>query len=375
LLQQLSTDKASPYDITPEQARKARVYVALSLSALAPRMRYLERILQDPEVTAPVVHVRFGVNVAELFAQLDKALAGQNDHPPVQAWSPAARILRRPLPKDEGGAEKDQQRWMLTRLSVIPLEQFPKALPRDKGAVTQALIERFGTPFLTLLLDPQQPRDNVLRGRFTEASRALTNCRHDLKKQKERLHATPNLLAQVDEAVRDIINAEGQLQRFQREAGAGAAQSPAGQQLQKQREEVWKKGLNTIDVLIEGTAAVPLGLEVNFLLALAMHEQAERLQLRVDDAARAGKPAAGAEETRRACRSAWQNAADWWSTYLEEYADAPTAPAARFHASRAHRMLGEREAAIGLLRDVSGKLTDLEKVAHLYLARQLEQKK
>ena len=70
----------------------------------------------------------------------------------------------------------------------------------------------------------------------------------------------------------------------------------------------------------------------------------------------------------------WQTAADWWTTYLKEYAGAPTAPAARLQASRAWLMLGERDAARDLLGDHS-KLTDLEKLGRIILTRQIAEKK
>src|SRR5262249_37313139 len=149
-------------------------------------------------------------NVAQLFPRFDKVLPKQG-HPPVQAWAPATRILRSLLPTDEGGLDKDQQRWMRMRFGLIPLDHFPVLLPRDKGTVTQMLIERFGTPSLTLLLEPQQPRDRILRGQFSEASRSLTNFRRDIKRKKDRLEGTPDVQASVQEAIRNIINAEGQL--------------------------------------------------------------------------------------------------------------------------------------------------------------------
>src|SRR5262249_141879 len=45
LLGPLTADKDAPYDVTPEQARRAEVYLVCPLSALAPRMKFLEDLL------------------------------------------------------------------------------------------------------------------------------------------------------------------------------------------------------------------------------------------------------------------------------------------------------------------------------------------
>ena len=51
----------------------------------------------------------------------------------------------------------------------------------------------------------------------------------------------------------------------------------------------------------------------------------------------------------------------------------PEAPAARFFWARSRLALGEREAALALLSDLTN-VTDMEKIAWLYLARRLQTK-
>jgi hypothetical protein len=376
LLKQLWTKDGPAYDVTAEQARKAQVLVVWPLSAQAPRMRYLEKILQDPDTPAPVVGGRVALDTAQSWSLFEMAVKKleEKDRAPLKSWPLANHILRAVLPPDEGGTDKSQPpRWVLLHQRLAPLASFPQQLnPKEMGKIGQIMLERFGTPFVEFLTSPQQPRDHVLRGRFSEASAALTNIRQEIIKQKARFEADKQLAIQVQEALRELRDTQADLQRLQRQAGAGAANDPLVQAASARMDDAWKKSLGILDVLIEGNAAGPRGTEVNFQLALCKHEQAERLQLHLDETVRAGKSPTKAEEDE--AHNAWQNAAEWWTTYLQEYADAPTAPSARFHAARTRLMLSERVAAIELLKDTSGKMTDWEKTGRLVLARQLEQK-
>jgi hypothetical protein len=367
ILNQLALDKDTRYDVTPEQAGKAKLFVACPLSALAPRMRSLERILQDPDVSAPRISVRLGVDAASLFNQLARVQG--KAAPAVEAWPSAGRALHGLLPTEEGGTDKTQ-RWVLARFGVIPMQAFPRELSRDLGRIYQMTVEKFGSAFLNLLLEPRQPRDHVLRGRYADASRDLTQMRQEILRQKAKLEASTDVRSEVAQALRNVIDAQAELQRAERQAGANAAQDAAANEARERLEAAWKKGRGWLDILVEGSAAGPLGAEVNYQLALCKHEQAERLQLRLEQAARSGKQMTKSEQDEVA--RAWRTAGEWWATYLQEYADAATASAARAQAARAQLMLGDRELARETLRDLSGRLTDLEKVGRLFLARQLE---
>jgi hypothetical protein len=220
--------------------------------------------------------------------------------------------------------------------------------------------------------------------------------RRDTIDQKKRWEENPEMPASVRRALDNLLKAQFDLQTAQRQAG-GDSQNPALVAARERLEGVWKQGQMWLDALVFGAAAGPMGQELNYQLALVKHEQAERLQLRLDQAVRAAQ--APANELDEA-RLAWQNAADSWAIYIQENPESPMAPAARFHSSRVHWRLSElharqasdanlppdereaairarqaaREAALDLLRDLS-KLTDLEKVGRLALARKLDQKK
>jgi hypothetical protein len=363
LLKQL----APGYDVTTEQSRKVHLLLACPLSALAPRMRYLERTLQNPDVQAPAVGGRLAFDAAQLLAQFESAATPTGTT--VKGWPAAVRIPRQILPTEDGGVDKEQRSRKLSQL-LIPLGNFPNEL-REKGQISLILLQRFSTPFIDFHMAADQPRDLELRGRFNEASSQLTSLRQEILKQRKRFADSPDLVSDVRGALRVLIDAQAELQRLEQQA----KNNPGDANLQEARDrmdKIWKQGLATLDIYLQGHAAGPRGVEVNYQLALCKHEQAERSQLRLDEIKRIGKnPSPGEVEE---VRQSWQNAAEWWTTFAQEYGDSLPAAAARLPAAHARLMLGERDAAIELLKDTSGKLTDVEKAGRLFLARQLEKK-
>jgi hypothetical protein len=363
LLKQLET---AGYDVSMEKARKARLYLVPPLSALAQRMQYLEKLLQDTEVAAPVVSCKLSVDAPGLFKQWDEALAQGSikDPAPVLAWPSASRSLRWVLRPAEGGANKTQ--WSLADevRKVIPSRYFPTAFNQELGPIKQRMQEKFDLPFVNLFFAPHQPRELLLRGQFDEASRMLTTLRQETIAQAKRLEGNPDMPNRAVRAVNRIMQAQGSLTRAQKLG------EPNVDALGIELESAISEGQGWVDAYIEGCAAVPLGQEVNYLLALTKHEQAVRLQLRVEFPNRAGGATGGAADD---ARKAWLNTADWWTTYLSQYADASTAPAARLQASYARLMLGELDAALDLVHEQS-KLTEMEKVGRTIMARRLEKK-
>ena len=69
---------------------------------------------------------------------------------------------------------------------------------------------------------------------------------------------------------------------------------------------------------------------------------------------------------------AWQDTLNTWKQYGEEHPNRRDRAAARRMRGRAESMLGDWKAALASWRDLSGTMTDLEKLASLYQAQQLE---
>src|SRR5262249_40387699 len=244
----------------------------------APRMRYLERTLQNPDVPAPVVGGRLAFDAARLLTQAESAATPTGTL--VKGWPPAMRILRQILPTDEGGLDKEL-RWRRLSQLLIPISQFPNEL-REKGQISLILLQRFSTPFMDFHTAADHPRDLILRGRFNEASSQLTNTRQEIIKQKQRFAEERDLSGEVKKTLRVLSDAQAELQRLEQQA----RKNPGDANLQEPREQmdkIWTQGLATLDIYLQGNAAGPRGVEVNYQLALCKHEQAERLQLRLDE--------------------------------------------------------------------------------------------
>src|SRR5262249_32405486 len=132
---------------------------------------------------------------------------------------------------------------------------------------------------------------------------------------------------------------------------------------------VWKQGQEPLSILLDGVCAQVRSPEVTYLLALCMHEQAERLQARLDRLQRAGKPLP--DDEVKAAHEAWTDAGSWWDALVAE-APPQAVTAVRVLRARAREAQGDRAGAVALLKDLSGDVTPLEQTAQLYLARRLE---
>jgi len=106
------------------------------------------------------------------------------------------------------------------------------------------------------------------------------------------------------------------------------------------------------------------------MIALCKQEQAEVAQERLAQAKHLKRSPSSADIN--STKNAWRTAAGWWSTYLEGFGTARGAIAARRFKARAMQALGEKDAARALLLDFSGNEPAFDKLARLYLAKQLD---
>jgi hypothetical protein len=385
LLRQLAPEPKHPYDVTPAQVKNLEVHVACPLSALAPRMRFLQTDILESNTISLAADAR-------ILEQFEDAVRGQAA---VQTWWPATRALRRFVPVEEGGDERGGHAGLGSRQAraeaeLVPMHVVPPrimALPGDlRSKLVMAL---FSQPFRSLYLQPRGPRDLLLRGRFDEASR-------DLVPLWEELHVPPlgeqekaNLDKQVAEWCKLAIHVNGELIKAEDAAGSRGARDEELQAAKSRMDEVWKTGQAPLTLLMRTATAEPLGSEVTYQLALCKHEQAERAQ---DRLLRSAGPAAG--EAAEAARIAWKDAAYWWAKYDDSHAvtadtalarlrqarefqnaahpeqagprleylsrDLSTAVSARILHVRALDYLGERDRAAGLLDGFARELRSLE---------------
>jgi hypothetical protein len=380
LLAQLSVDDKHPYDVTADQAKAAELRLYRPLSALAPRMR----LLQD-QLLGPALPVRLAADADKDLQRLRAAARAQGlKEGAADVWKEGTKLLRGFLPPDEGGVDEprpfplaalngfttpnDQavvrmQRRQLFTLLLVPWAEYPRQFrdPRvfhfDVGLGEQ-LHTRFAQPFIVAALAPGQPRDLLLRGRFAEATRKLVEEQEEYWPVVQRRRASAEGLdRRVQEWVLRALSAyAAQLRARDSHDAAGLAAA------NEQVAELWKAA-EPITTLLQGAMAGPRSAELVYQLGLCKHEQAERLQARL---ALLGAAADKAEATR--AQGAWKDALRWWRAYAEDHPRGPAAAAACRLRGRAQLMLGDRAAAAATWSAAPDDMTELEKVACLYLA-------
>jgi hypothetical protein len=366
-LAQLNIDEKNRYPVTREQAQAAQAQLVCPLSALSPRMRYL----QD-KLLGPAVRVHLASDAAKDAERIKSACsAGAAKPTPVQLAKDKCTLLRRFLPPDEGGADttspSQAQRF---QLALVPWSALPavfqdeRLFPR-KSAMGMQVLALFAGSFVTPIMEPGYARDLLLRGRYGSAVEKLVSERATWRSAVEQRANNENLQEQfqtwLDEATRVYANL------------ARAKSSQEREQAEKQAARLWTgRSSLAVHVLLNSAAASARSPEVDYQLGLCSQEQAEQSQARLDLQAQAGvKPFASDVEN---ARKNWQLALDNWKRFEEDYPTHLDIAAARRLRGWAEAMLGDHKAAIASWKNVSGYRTELEKLASLYLAQQWQKR-
>lgn len=367
LLKLLTVDEKYPYDVTPEQVKRAEVHLVCPISAVAPRLRYLQDRLADtdPAVRAPASVIRLALDAEEMQRRFRTAVGPETA---VKFAADLSRLQSTALPPDEGGSDRSN---LLSRFrsEMVPWRLLPEEIQDMPGEPGQRLQSNFGQPFLTLWMEPRKPRDLMLRGQFTEASLDLVGLQDELDRSETQAQSLPDNWREQMEAWRQKINAaHAALLRAQR-----SDPGPAVDTARAQVNAVWQEGRGFLQPLILSRSVPMRSQQASYLLALSKLEQAEQLQTRLDRLKQTTAKDRKSEADRKAAVEAWRSAAQCWEAFADKHSDARHAPSARRLHARARMMLGEPERAALLLRDLSGEqMTSLEKTAHLYLAHRAE---
>ncbi len=154
--------------------------------------------------------------------------------------------------------------------------------------------------------------------------------------QKDLLATHPEVYADFDRWKDSLYKAYGDVGRAHDDARRGGSPQSVEEAL-AHREEVWKQGHNMLVLYVDGVAAEPRTAQATYMMALALHEQAERAQARADHVARPGAATAAADRKAAAeeARSAWKDAAGWWDTYIQQQPVSPFSLHARLLHARA----------------------------------------
>lgn len=321
LLRPLSLDERSKYDVGPEQVKKVQVYLVASLASVAPRLRWLEDVLNQRD------HIRLALHPVPLMQLLEKAGGGQ-----VQVWNkpgdtkaPALnhplRCLRWFLPQEEGGLDRTglQQEWQRR------LEPWPVFLQnyRDQGVYDRLPpLGRDRLRVLTRELFKQYvltPQEMYSRGQLDEMTRPLVRLRNELR------HIDGNRGREVlAEERRQWVERVNQiaLALVRKEPGASEAFAGIWHEdqflvnliLGHEVERTQEQRRTPLSQIILTASAEVLSAEIEYLLALCWTEKAQRLEARAERLTLERKQQPlnpELESVRREARLAWVNALDW----------------------------------------------------------------
>jgi hypothetical protein len=216
------------------------------------------------------------------------------------------------------------------------------------------------------------PRDLMLHGRLDEATSVLTTIRDELRRHRA-LVITPQLAVDVRDWCGKAIDVYGTYLRLEKEArdpkSRRSVDAAALEAAKRNKETLWVESAKVHNVVQKVSADYMAG-EVTYLIALCKQEQAERAQSKLDRARRLKKSPSAAEIA--STKNAWRAAAGWWNTCREEFGATRRVPAARLLNARALQALGDPDGARSLLQDLPGTMSSFDRMARLYLSKQLE---
>jgi hypothetical protein len=314
-------DKQAPYDVGAEQIKKADVYLACPLNALAPRMTFLQELL------AVYDRVYLDVDPLSLRKRFEAAAGGTVriwNQPSTSGQPPPctpARALRLFVSADEGGFDKTgkAQRWMQQTMpsGTVARELADLRLGEELPASAGLQLRRFAA--LLYMKYVITPHDLLLHGRLDETTRQLVQALSILREFDEARAPETDFLKevahwreQVKQATLDVVRQEPGAQRalealWLEDQHLLALLAPTVDEAQRQ-----KTPRRLLSFVVLRSVAHPMRRDDSYLLALCWQEKAERLE-----AQRNRQRPEGKDDERRT--AAWLNVQDWWRKYTDAY--------------------------------------------------------
>jgi hypothetical protein len=349
----LDVDSKLRYDVTPERAKAAQVFLTAPLSALSPRMRFLQSLL-------PPNSGRFDYDPRAARERFEKVIQGPAyEGCRVRFWNPPLpdtlpRVLMSFLPPSEGGTDREPQgRRRIDRYysDAIAWQLLPpifreQNLPGEAGQRVRALFaER-----VTFLSQPGRARELILRGLFDEATTRLVELQTRMG-TKPPPEIEKSVVVWVESA-RDVYGRLAKAERdLERNPSAIADRDDAREKI----GNLWRNS-NAIDVYMNSVVSDPLQAEITYLLAICKQEEALRRTYRGEDD-----------------KAAWKTAAPWWEKFIHTYSASPAIGAAKRNYAQTLQGAGrpaDAKAAYQAL--ATSDLPDLQKLACAYLANQVK---
>lgn len=297
-------DRANVSGLTPEDVKKAAVFLAVPVNALAPRMVLLEKKLKDQ------VDVNLAIDAS--------ALRGLFPDPKPAFWNPPndrfayGRTARTFLPVDQGGADRAppsaERLYESYYRSQLPSERelTPPELRQSEfqrnadviGDIQKRIHLYARSAYGSAFLEAPTPRERIQRGQFRDAARVLVETQSEFGKSSDRVRNARD----ADKVIREWVDKAVVLYRG---LDGGPAASAA-------LDEHWRAP--GAGLLLDRSMGEVGQSEAALLLALCRHEEAERAQARLDHAA-----ASDAGKLKAAAVVAWEIAAGAWSGYREQH--------------------------------------------------------
>jgi hypothetical protein len=356
LLAPLRLGKKHDYDVTAAQVKAAQVHLVAPLSAVAPRLAYLEDVLEKRD------RLRLAVDPANLLKRLAMASGGE-----VGVWNRRAapgqpppsspmRALRQYLRPEDGGVDRGGRRqWEVNQelwpRAIVAFHYQQLVAPPNKEVAgrLQLLSARLFDGYVLV------PHDRLTRGlldgptrklarieRITDEFRASAPTRAELRRQalewRDRLSQA--YLAKVQHGAAGEKELERLWSEDQYLLHLVDLSEPDEDEQPKLERKLERKTLS--DIVLDATSEL-LADDAVYLLGLCTQEMAVRLE--IERARQAGNAA-----QKDALRKAWENAEDWWGKYADRYPFGPEVVQARLKPVLAQWHGGgvDRDSALGL---------------------------
>lgn len=286
----LAQAKAAPGTLasiaTESEIATWKAYLAPPIQGLSRRMEWLEALSPG----AP--GIRLFVNVLEERNRFAKEVGGE-----ISVWcqpgdaSSPGRIVAK-YQEEEGEEPQRVSLRVRHRVLMVPREYLPEtALEGNAKAMVTMSFARW---FENLRYTAGSPRDLQLRGNYKEALSGLDETSNQISNARQRIEQDKSLRQDFDRFVDELQSLTAAYYRVKDDPAASAAA--------RKRIESFQSVQRNVDIersFVLGTAARPLGAEVLFLTASAVHERCER-----------------AEAEGSGNESSWRNAIDCWDRFL-----------------------------------------------------------
>jgi hypothetical protein len=189
-------------------------------------------------------------------------------------------------------------------------EQIPASAFRAPDDLTAVAAQRLAATAVAMLavafIEQPNPRERIQRGQFQDAARDLVAKQEQFAAGLERLRTED--AAQQARAIREWVAKTNELYEELTRAQSIEKDAELAAKVGAQIDSQWKQ--RPALLIVDKLSAEVGRAEAAYLLALCKHEQAERLQVRLE---RAGEP--DAARLKADALDAWRTALDAWRTY------------------------------------------------------------